>query len=71
MVLEVRDTDTFERLVVHILHELEEDALATDHEMAQNLDIEQSQGADEKFKESRYRKKRKTSSCLMKPTLDT
>jgi hypothetical protein len=43
---------------IHILDELEEDQLATDHEMAQKLDIEQSQGADEKFKESRYRKKK-------------
>ena len=41
---------------IHILDELAEEALATEHEMAQKLDMEQSLGADEKFKESRYRK---------------
>ena len=41
---------------IHILDELEEEALATEHEKAQRLDIEQSMGADEKFKQSRYRK---------------
>jgi hypothetical protein len=42
---------------IHILEDLEEKALATDHELAQSLDMEQSLGAVEKFKESRYRKK--------------
>ena len=41
---------------IHIIEELAEEELATDHEKAQKLDIEQSLGADEKFKESRYRK---------------
>jgi hypothetical protein len=41
---------------IQILDELEEEALATEHERAQKLDIEQSMGADEKFKQSRYRK---------------
>jgi hypothetical protein len=41
---------------ITILEDLEEAALATDHELAQSLDIEQSLGPDEKFKESRYRK---------------
>lgn len=41
---------------IHILEDLEENALATDHEYAQSLDIEQSLGSSEKFKESRYRK---------------
>lgn len=41
---------------IHILDELLEEALATDHEKAQKLDIEQSLGSAEKFKESRYRK---------------
>ena len=44
---------------IHILDNLEEEALATDHEQAQKLDMEQSLGSDEKFKESRYRKKEK------------
>lgn len=41
---------------IHILENLDEDSLATDHEYAQSLDIEQSLGSSEKFKESRYRK---------------
>ncbi len=41
---------------IHILEDLDEAALATDHEYAQSLDIEQSLGSAEKFKESRYRK---------------
>jgi hypothetical protein len=41
---------------IHILEDLDENALATDHEYAQSLDIEQSLGSSEKFKESRYRK---------------
>lgn len=40
---------------MHVIEVLEDDALATDHEKAQKLDIEQSLGADEKFKQSRYR----------------
>jgi len=41
---------------IHILEELDEEALSTDHELAQSLDMEQSLGSAEKFKESRYRK---------------
>lgn len=41
---------------IHILEELTEEALATDHELAQSMDMEQSLGSAEKFKESRYRK---------------
>ena len=41
---------------IHIVEDLDDDALATDHELAQSLDIEQSLGPSEKFKESRYRK---------------
>lgn len=44
---------------IRILDDLAEEALSTDHEHAQKHDIEQSLGADEKFKESRYRKKEK------------
>lgn len=44
---------------IQILEVLDEQALSTDHLEAQKLDIEQSLGADEKFKESRYRKKEK------------
>ncbi len=43
---------------VHVLEELAEEALATDHELAQSLDIEQSLGSAEKFRESRYRQKK-------------
>jgi hypothetical protein len=42
---------------IHILEELDESALATDHELAQQLDIEQSLKSAEKFRESKYRKK--------------
>ena len=41
---------------IQILEDLDEESLATDHEYAQSLDIEQSLGSSEKFKESRYRK---------------
>jgi hypothetical protein len=41
---------------IHILGDLEEDALGTDHEMAQSLDIEHSMESTERFKESKYRK---------------
>jgi len=43
--------------LIHILEDLQDEALATDHELAQSLDIEHSMQASEKFKESRYRKK--------------
>lgn len=43
---------------IHIIEELEEEALSTDHELAQSMDMEQSLGSAEKFKESRYRKKK-------------
>ncbi len=42
---------------IYIIEDLEESALATDHELAQSLDIEQSLKSPEKFKQSRYRKK--------------
>lgn len=41
---------------IHILDELADEALSTEHELAQKLDIEQSLGSAEKFRESRYRK---------------
>jgi hypothetical protein len=41
---------------IHILEELDEGALSTDHELAQSMDMEQALGSAEKFKESRYRK---------------
>jgi len=41
---------------IHILGDLEEAALGTDHEYAQSLDIEHAMEATEKFKESKYRK---------------
>ncbi|MCC7413756.1 MAG: hypothetical protein IT495_19235 [Gammaproteobacteria bacterium] len=40
---------------IHVTEELDEAALATDHELAQSLDMEQSLKSAEKFKESRYR----------------
>jgi hypothetical protein len=40
---------------IHILEDLDEAALATDHVLAQSLDIEQSLKSPEKFKQSRYR----------------
>ena len=43
---------------IHILKELDEEALSTDHVLAQSMDMEQSLGSPEKFKESRYRKKK-------------
>jgi hypothetical protein len=46
-----------EEWFIHILSDLEEDALATDHEKAQKLDMEHSLGADEAFRRSRYRQK--------------
>ena len=44
---------------IHIIEELDEDALSTDHELAQSMDMEQSLGSAEIFKESRYRKRKK------------
>jgi hypothetical protein len=41
---------------IHILGDLDEAALSTDHEMAQALDIEQSMESTEQFKVSKYRK---------------
>lgn len=41
---------------IHIIEELNEAALATDHEVAQSQDIEQSLKSAEQFKKSRYRK---------------
>jgi hypothetical protein len=45
---------------IHILRELDEEALSTDHVLAQSMDMEQSLGSPEKFKESRYRKKKES-----------
>lgn len=50
--LGARISDTW---YIHVLEELEEDSLATDHELAQSLDIEQSLKSPEQFKRSRYR----------------
>jgi hypothetical protein len=41
---------------IHILGDLNEEALGTDHEMAQSLDMEQSMESTEQFKVSKYRK---------------
>lgn len=41
---------------IHVLEELDEEALSTDHELAQSQDIEQSLKSPEQFKRSRYRK---------------
>ena len=43
--------------LIHILEDLDEGALATDHVLAQSLDIEHSMQSSEQFRESRYRKK--------------
>lgn len=42
---------------MHILEDLDDAELSTDHELAQSMDMEQSLGSAEKFKESRYRKR--------------
>lgn len=41
---------------IHVLEEMEEGALATDHLEAQSQDIEQSLKSPEGFKKSKYRK---------------
>lgn len=41
---------------IHVIEDLDDAALETDHIEAQKLDIEQSLGSAEKFKESKYRK---------------
>lgn len=41
---------------MHVIEELDEGALSTDHVLAQSMDMEQSLGSAEKFKVSRYRK---------------
>jgi hypothetical protein len=51
--LGVRITDPW---FIHVLEELDEEALSTDHEVAQSQDIEQSLKSPEQFKRSRYRK---------------
>lgn len=43
---------------MQILEDMDDAALATDHELAQSMDMEQSLGSAEKFRESRYRKKK-------------
>jgi hypothetical protein len=48
----MRITDTW---FIHVLEELDEESLSTDHELAQSLDIEQSLKSPEQFKRSRYR----------------
>jgi hypothetical protein len=50
--LGMRITDTW---YIHVLEELDEESLSTDHELAQSLDIEQSLKSPEQFKRSRYR----------------
>lgn len=40
---------------MQIIEHLEDDALSTDHNLAQSLDIEQSLKSPEQFKKSRYR----------------
>lgn len=51
--LGVRITDDW---YMKILAHLEDDALTTDHVVAQSLDIEQSLRSPEQFKKSRFRK---------------
>lgn len=51
--LGVRIPDTW---FIHVLEDLDEAALSTDHELAQSQDIEQSLKSPEQFKRSRYRK---------------
>jgi hypothetical protein len=45
---------------MQVLEHLEDEALATDHTLAQSLDIEQSLKSAEQFKKSRYRKDKET-----------
>lgn len=45
-----------EEWYIHILEELADTALATDHLLAQSMDMEQSLGSPEQFRQSRYRK---------------
>lgn len=40
---------------IDILEHMEDDALSTDHNLAQSMDIEQSLKSPEQFKKSRYR----------------
>lgn len=40
---------------IQIIEHMEDDALATDHNLAQSMDIEQSLKSPEQFKKSRYR----------------
>jgi hypothetical protein len=41
---------------IHVSEELDEEALATHHETAKKMDMEQSLDSPEQFKKSRYRK---------------
>jgi len=41
---------------IHVLEEMDESSLATDHIKAQSMDMEQSLKTAEQFKKSRYRK---------------
>ena len=52
--LGVRLTDGW---YIKVIAQLEDEALSTDHIVAQSLDIEQSLGSPESFKESKFRKK--------------
>jgi hypothetical protein len=45
-----------EQWYIHVLQELEEAALATHHETAKKMDMEQSLDSPEQFRKSRYRK---------------
>lgn len=45
---------------IHVLEELEDEALSTDHIKAQSLDIEQSLKSPEQFKKSRFREDKET-----------
>lgn len=40
---------------IHVIEELDEEALATHHEIAKKMDMEQSLDSPEQFKKSRYR----------------
>jgi len=45
---------------IEILEKLDESALATDHVLAQSLDIEQSLDSPETFRKSRYREEKES-----------
>ena len=45
---------------IHVLEEMDDSSLSTDHITAQSMDIEQSLKTAEQFKKSRYRKDKET-----------